>query len=85
MAASVSYIIPANEPVILPYRVIGRLFLFFPCQTCIRSMIYSENTLESVERTRFYIKAEIGNKEVEAHMAGLIPCKENAFWLRKAF
>lgn len=41
------------------------------------------DTLESVERTRFHTKAEIEQKEVEAHLDGVILCKENAFLLRK--
>lgn len=41
------------------------------------------DTLESVERTRFHTKAEIEQKEVEAHPDKLIPCKENAFLFRK--
>lgn len=41
------------------------------------------DTLGSVERTRYHTKAEIEQKEVEAHLGRLIPCKENAFLLRK--
>ena len=41
------------------------------------------DTLESVERNRFHTKAEIEQKEVEAHLDGLIPCKENAFLFRR--
>lgn len=41
------------------------------------------DTLESVERTRFHTKAEIEQKEAEAHLDGLIPCKENAFLFRR--
>ena len=44
--------------------------------------LYPYDTLESVERTRYHTKAEIEQKEVEAHLDGLIPCKENAFLLR---
>ena len=44
--------------------------------------LYPYDTLESVERTRYHTKAEIEQKEVEVHLDGLIPCKENAFLLR---
>lgn len=45
--------------------------------------IFPYDTLESVERTRYHTKAEIEQKEVEAHLDRLIPCKENAFLFRK--
>lgn len=41
------------------------------------------DTLESVERTRFHTKAEIDQKEVEAHLDALIPCRENAFLFKR--
>ena len=40
-------------------------------------------SLETIETTRFHTKAEITQKEVDAHMDRLIPCKENAFLFRK--
>lgn len=45
--------------------------------------LYPHDTLESVERTRYHAKEEIEQKEVEAHLDGLIPCKENAFLFRR--
>lgn len=45
--------------------------------------IYPYDTLESVERTRYHTKAEIEQREVEAHLDKLIPCEENAFLFRK--
>ena len=38
---------------------------------------------EAIETTRFHTKAEIAQKEVEAHLDRLIPCKENAFLFRR--
>lgn len=40
-------------------------------------------TMEDIEITRFHTKAEIAQKEVEAQLDKLIPCKENAFLFRK--
>lgn len=45
--------------------------------------IYPYDTLETIERTRFHSRAEIEQKEAFAHLAKLIPCKENAFLFRK--
>lgn len=40
-------------------------------------------SLEAIESTRFHTKEEIAQKEVDAIMDKLIPCKENAFLFRK--
>ena len=45
--------------------------------------MYPYDTLETVERTRYHTRAEIEQREVEAHFDKLIPCKENAFLFRK--
>lgn len=45
--------------------------------------IYPYDTLESVERTRYHTKEEMEQRDVFAHLDKLIPCKENAFLLRK--
>lgn len=41
------------------------------------------DTLETVERTRFHTKAEIEHMDAFAHLENLVPCRENAFLLRK--
>lgn len=41
-------------------------------------------SLEAIEVTRFHTKAEIAQKEVDAHLDKLIPCKNNAFLFHKS-
>lgn len=41
------------------------------------------DTLETAERTRFHTKAEIEHRDTFAHLEKLVPCRENAFLLRK--
>lgn len=45
--------------------------------------LYPYDTLESVERTRYHTKEELEQRQAFAHLDKLIPCKENAFLLRK--
>lgn len=45
--------------------------------------IYPYDTLESVERARYHTKEDIEHREACAHIDRLLPCKENAFLLRK--
>lgn len=40
-------------------------------------------SLEDIEITRFHTKAELERKDVESHLGRLIPCRENAFLLRR--
>lgn len=39
--------------------------------------------IDDIEATRFHTKDEIEQKEAFAHLDKLIPCRENAFLLRK--
>lgn len=45
--------------------------------------IYPYDTLESVERTRYHTKEEKEQRDAFAHLDKLIPCKGNAFLLRR--
>ena len=47
------------------------------------SKLYPYDTPETVERTRFHTKAEIEHRDAFAHLERLVPCRENAFLLRK--
>lgn len=45
--------------------------------------IYPYDTLESVERTRYHTKEEMEQRDAFVHLDKLIPCKGNAFLLRR--
>lgn len=45
--------------------------------------IHPYDTPETVERSRFHTKEEIEQRDAFAHLDKLIPCRENAFLLRK--
>lgn len=49
----------------------------------LQEQMHGVYTMEDIEITRYHTKAEIEQKEVEAFLDRLIPCKENAFLFRK--
>lgn len=52
-------------------------------RTLFEQKIHPYDTLETIERTRFHTKEEIEQQDIFSLQVKLIPCKENAFLLRK--